>query len=140
MCTEDAPRWAQENVAREKLEATYIGADFMDVMQAICEQWPRGVLHEDFAEPLRTNIPVLALSGQVDPVTPPAYGERALEQLSNARHLTLPGQGHGQLAIGCMPRVVTRYIASASTKDLGEECLKGIAPAPFMLSTSGPAP
>lgn len=140
VCTEDAPRWAAENVAREKLEATYIGADFMEVMQAICEQWPRGVLHEDFAEPLRTNIPVLALSGQLDPVTPPAYADRALEHLSNSRHLILPGQGHGQLAIGCMPRVVARFIASASTKDLGEECLKGIAPTPFMLSSSGPAP
>jgi pimeloyl-ACP methyl ester carboxylesterase len=140
VCTEDAPRWSQEKVARKALEATYIGADFMDVMQAICEGWPRGVMHEDFTQPLRTSIPVLALSGQRDPVTPPAYADRALEQFSNARHFVLPGQGHGQLAIGCMPRVVTRFIANASTKDLGEECLVGIAPTPFMLSSSGPAP
>lgn len=140
VCSEDAPRWSQENVAREALEATYIGADFMDVMRAVCEGWPRGVVHEDFMQPLHTDIPVLALSGQMDPVTPPAYAELALEHFGNSRHLVLSGQGHGQLAIGCMPRVVARFIASASTNELGEECLKGIAPTPFMLSSSGPAP
>jgi pimeloyl-ACP methyl ester carboxylesterase len=140
VCTEDAPRWSQETVAREALEATYIGADFMEVMHAVCDGWPRGVLHEDFNQPLRSEIPVLALSGEMDPVTPPIYADRALEHLSNARHLVLPGQGHGQLAIGCMPRIVARFIASASTQELGEECLKGIAPTPFMISSSGPAP
>lgn len=140
VCSEDAPRWSQAKVAREALEATYIGADFMDVMHAVCEGWPRGIVHEDFMQPLHTEVPVLALSGQWDPVTPPAYADRALENFRNARHLVLPGQGHGQLAIGCMPRIVARFIANASTHELGEECLKGIAPTPFMLSSSGPAP
>ena len=140
VCSEDAPRWQQENVSTESLASTYIGADFMVSMQAICELWPRGPVDEDFSELLKTDTPVLALSGEADPVTPPSYAARALTHFSNAKHLTLAGQGHGQLGTGCMPRVVARFIADASTAQLDDDCLKGIAPAPFMISSSGPAP
>ena len=140
VCTEDAPRWEQESVSAEALRATYIGADFMTAMRAICEVWPKGILHEDFGRALQTNIPVLALSGEFDPITPPAYAQRALEQFTNKKHIVLSGQGHGQLAVGCMPRLVTQFIEDASSENLPEECLKSISPAPFMISSSGPAP
>ncbi len=140
VCSEDAPRWQQENVTREALQATYIGADFMEVMRAICAVWPAGPVDEDFGQPLRAATPVLTLSGENDPVTPPAYATRSIEGLSNAKHIVLAGQGHGQLAIGCMPRIVARFVASASLAQLGEECLQAVSAAPFMISSSGPAP
>lgn len=140
VCSEDAPRWEQENVSREALQATYIGADFMDVMRAICAIWPVGPVDDDFSAPLRSDLPFLLLSGENDPVTPPAYGERIMDGLSRAKHLVLEGQGHGQLGVGCMPRIVARFIASASDAQLGEECLRGVAPTPFLISSSGAAP
>jgi pimeloyl-ACP methyl ester carboxylesterase len=140
VCTEDAPRWEQESVSEEALRSTYIGADFMTAMRAICNVWPKGILHEDFGRALQTATPVLALSGEFDPITPPAYAQRALEQFTNAKHIVLSGQGHGQLAVGCMPRLVTQFIEDASSANLNEECLKSISPAPFMISSSGPAP
>jgi pimeloyl-ACP methyl ester carboxylesterase len=140
VCTEDAPRWEQESVSEGALRATYIGADFMTAMRAICDVWPKGILHEDFGRALQTATPVLALSGEFDPITPPAYAQRALEQFANAKHIVLSGQGHGQLAVGCMPRLVTQFIEDASSANLNEECLKSISPAPFMISSSGPAP
>jgi pimeloyl-ACP methyl ester carboxylesterase len=140
VCTEDAPRWNQERVSEQALRGTYIGADFMKAMRAICEVWPKGTLHEDFSRPLEAATPVLALSGEFDPITPPAYAQRAIEQFTNAKHIVLPGQGHGQLAVGCMPRVVAQFIEGASAEKLNEECLKNISAAPFMISNSGPAP
>jgi pimeloyl-ACP methyl ester carboxylesterase len=140
VCAEDAPRWAEEKVSPDALQGTYIGADFMAVMRAVCDVWPRGEVHEDFARPLKAQIPVLALSGEADPITPPAYAERALKQFTNARHLILRGQGHGQLAIGCMPRIVARFITNASPRELDEDCLKAVVPTPFMISSSGPTP
>lgn len=140
VCSEDAPRWTGEEVSAEALEATYIGADFMAVMSAICEVWPRGPVDEDFSEPARSDVPVLVLSGENDPVTPRAYGAEILRGLPNSLHLVLSGQGHGQLAVGCVPRIVARFISTASIDGLGEECVKSVRPMPFMISSTGPAP
>jgi len=109
-------------------------------MRTICQQWPRGPVDEDFGKPLQSTIPTLVLSGGNDPVTPARYGAEVVKELKNARHLVLDGQGHGQIAVGCMPRVVAGFIASGNVKSLDEECLKTVAPAPFLLSRSAPAP
>ena len=69
VCAEDAPRFAGA-VDRKALEATAIGALMLDGMQAICEDWPRGPVDTDFAEPLDSAVPALLLSGEFDPATP----------------------------------------------------------------------
>jgi pimeloyl-ACP methyl ester carboxylesterase len=140
VCSEDAPRWDRENVSLEALQNTYLGADFMAVMRSACDVWPRGPVDEDFSNPLRSDAPVLILSGENDPVTPPSYGELILKTLPNAKHLVLAGQGHGQLAVGCMPRVVSQFIAGGSATELNDECLSSVTPTAFMITRSGPSP
>ena len=41
----------------------------------------------DFRAPLAGKVPVLILSGEFDPVTPPRYGDEVLKTLPNGRHL-----------------------------------------------------
>ena len=38
VCSEDAPRWSQQNVTEEALAKSYIGTAFMSGMRAVCEQ------------------------------------------------------------------------------------------------------
>lgn len=140
VCSEDAPRWPHEKISDATLAATYLGGAFMSSLQAVCGVWPRGVVDEDFGAPLSSEVPVLILSGGNDPVTPQQYGERALASFKNGRHLVLAGQGHGQIATGCMPRIVAQFIRSANAGGLETSCLEGVAPAPFMLSASGTGP
>lgn len=140
VCSEDAPRWHERPVSDAQLAQTYIGETFMQAMRTICEQWPRGPVDQDFGKPLQSAIPTLVLSGGNDPVTPARYGEQVVAELKNSKHLVLEGQGHGQIAIGCMPRVAAEFIASGDVKSLDAECLKTVAPAPFLLSRSAPAP
>lgn len=140
VCSEDAPRWVQQDVPDAVLERTYLGTSFMQGMRSVCEIWPRGVVDADFSSPLHSAAPVLILSGSNDPVTPPAYGERALRSFPNGRHLVLAGQGHGQLAVGCMPRLLAQFVKSASAATLDTKCLDDVAPTPFMLSRTAPAP
>lgn len=139
VCSEDAPRWPQQRIADATLAATYLGA-FMSGLKAVCDVWPRGIVDEGFSAPLHSDVPVLILSGGNDPVTPQQYGERALSSFKNGRHLVLAGQGHGQIATGCMPRLVAQFIRSAQAAGLDTACLKGVAPTPFMLSASGTEP
>lgn len=120
ICTEDAPG-LQANPADA---GTVIGNAMIEVLKAQCAVWPAGTLAPDFHAPLASDAPVLLLSGEFDPVTPPRYGETALAQFANGRHLVLRGQGHNVLGTGCMPRLLGRFIDSADAKALDAKCLE----------------
>ncbi|HEU4602385.1 MAG TPA: alpha/beta hydrolase [Steroidobacteraceae bacterium] len=140
VCSEDAPRWSQSKITDADLERTYIGVSFMQSMRSICSDWPRGEVDADFSAPLQNSIPTLLLSGGNDPVTPARYAERAARGLANSRQLVLKDQGHGQIAVGCMPQVVTHFIEAGSVKDLDVKCLDHVAPAAFLLTRTATAP
>lgn len=140
VCSEDAPRWAQSDVSEAALARTYMGTAFMSSLRTICAHWPRGPVDADFAAELRSEIPVLILSGGNDPVTPQRYGEDVLRGLPRARHVVLAGQGHGQIATGCVPRLAAEFIAAGSAEALDLACVETVSAAPFMLSYSATAP
>jgi pimeloyl-ACP methyl ester carboxylesterase len=139
VCTEDAPYFADENVERDTLDATYIGPVQLDALKAICSIWPSGVLDEHFKTPVRSDVPVLLLSGEADPITPPQYAELAAVDFSNARLLTGRKQGHGQAPRGCMPNVMADFVDSANVEELEVDCLDRLFAMPFFLDFSGPS-
>jgi pimeloyl-ACP methyl ester carboxylesterase len=139
VCTEDAPWFPDGNDPNAAL--LYLGTTVIDGLRAICESWPAGVIDDDFKEPVVSDRPVLLLSGEHDPVTPPAYAERILDAgLGNARHVVGLGQGHGQASVGCVPRLMEEFVASADPQSLDPECLAKEPPMPFFLSFQGPDP
>jgi pimeloyl-ACP methyl ester carboxylesterase len=140
ICSEDWPALSAQRIDREALAKTYMGADQIDALAEICAIWPRGPVAADQFAPLRSNTPTLLLSGEADPVTPPAGADRAAQGLAHHRHLVLAGEGHGQLGTGCVPRLMAAFLDRPSPEDLDTGCLKQHRPAPFFLSVSGPAP
>ena len=125
-CSEDA----DELVADPADAATVMGEGFVAFTKAQCAVWPRGQRPADFRSPLAGSLPVLAISGEFDPVTPPRYGDAAIAQLPNARHLVLKGQGHTPLNEGCMPKLFAQFIETADAKALDATCLDRLAPLP----------
>lgn len=140
VCTEDAPYFEAEGVSRDALLATYIGPVNLDTLEAICSVWPKGILDEEFKAPVSSDIPVLLLSGDADPVTPPSYGDLAAVGLGNARHLTGRNQGHGQAPRGCVSDIIGDFVATASIDGLDTECMERLHAMPFFLDFSGPSP
>jgi len=140
VCSEDVPFFAAADIDRAAVARTYQGADQLDALQEICKLWPRGPVDADLHSPLRSDIPTLLLSGEADPVTPPGDAERAALGLSRHRHLILRGEGHGQVATGCIPRLMAEFLDTAAPAALDDACLKRHSPAPFFLSMAGPAP
>jgi pimeloyl-ACP methyl ester carboxylesterase len=126
VCTEDFP----ELRSRPEDADTVLGAELVDFTMAQCEVWPRGQRAPGFREPLATDVPVLAISGEFDPVTPPRYGDEVVEHLRNGRHLVLPGQGHSVLGTGCMPTLLAQFIESADARALDADCLARLQPTP----------
>lgn len=139
VCAEDVPRFAGA-VEREALEATVFGPLMVDGMRAICDVWPRGPVDADFAEPLDSEVPALLLSGEFDPATPAEWGAMAAKQLANGLHVVVPGQGHGQLRLPCVQKLLRQFIDAGNAAGLDTACIGTIEPAPFFLSFSGSAP
>jgi pimeloyl-ACP methyl ester carboxylesterase len=140
MCTEDLPFIDHEDIDFEALENTYIGAMQLEALETICSLWPQGPLDDDFNEPLATDIPVLLLSGTSDPITPPAYAEMALVEMTNQVHIANTHQGHGQIAAGCMPDVIAEFVATADPGSLDYSCMERAFVMPFFVDFSGPLP
>jgi len=140
ICSEDEPRFAISSAARASMEATYQGTDQLQALAEICKIWPRDPIAADQTAPLESSVPTLLLSGEADPVTPPADAERAARGLSQHRLVVLPGEGHGQLATGCVPRLMASFLDDARPANLDVVCLERHRGAPFFLNLTGPTP
>lgn len=135
-CSEDIPRLQPDPDDRLRL----MGDALTHFMKLQCAQWPAKPVAPDFAEPLQVAVPTLLLSGEWDPVTPPAYGETVAEQLPISRHLVVPGHGHIVMRVGCMPDLVDDFVELRAAQGLDAECLQKLGPPAFFLSTTGTAP
>ena len=119
---------------------TILGNRLIDSIKAQCDVWPHGAMPTDFHAPLRSDSPVLILSGSRDPVTPPRYGDEIMQGLSDARHLLLKGQGHAVLGRGCMPKLIEQFINDPEPKKLDAGCLDRLGPTPQFVDFNGAAP
>ena len=132
ICAEDADRYT-EPAAADRL----LGPEVARMFFAACPAWNVGTRPKDFTAPFKSDLPVLLLSGQFDPVTPPRYAEQVLTHLPNGRHLIAKGQGHGTLNAGCMPRLLGLYLESGDARSLDATCLEALSPVPAFTSFNG---
>jgi pimeloyl-ACP methyl ester carboxylesterase len=133
ICAEDADLIQD----RPENADTLMGTEFPAMIHAGCALWPKGARAADFHEPLKSDVPVLLLSGEFDPVTPPRYGEQAKQGLSRSRHLVAKGQGHIVIQRGCMPRLVAEFIKGADPAKLDDSCLQQLGPTPAFVTANG---
>ena len=124
-CSED-----YELAPQPQDEKTILGNRFTEYMIEECKVWPHGKRAADFRKPLTGDVPVLAISGEFDPVTPPRYAEEVVKSLPNGRSLVLPGQGHSVLTTGCMPKLFAQFVETANAKTLDAGCLQRLKPSP----------
>lgn len=140
VCTEDVPFYMERDVDRDAMRGDYLGTRSYDLLLEICASWPRGAIDPDFKDPVVSERPVLLLSGELDPVTPPANGERAAATLANSLHVIGPGQGHGLATRGCVNRLIAEFVEAGSVSGLDASCVRTLEPAPFFVRLSGPEP
>jgi len=136
LCAEDAGRYEPGAEAAD----TLIGGEMAEAFFAPCSVWPSGDAPQGFHQPFASDLPVLLLSGELDPVTPPRYGEQVVANLPNGRHLVLQGQGHNVSATGCMPKLLGQFIEDADADALDTGCLDALRYVPPFVHFNGWAP
>lgn len=136
ICSEDAPRYQ----ARPESDDALFGAEAARAFFAACPVWPHQPVPAASTAALKGDLPVLLLSGELDPVTPPRYAEQVLKGLPNGRALVARGQGHGTLNAGCMPRLLGQFIDTTNAKAIDASCLDTLSYVPAFTSFNGWAP
>ena len=134
-CTEDIDR-----IDPQQLHANGRGTFLADHrarphMEA-CKGWPRGKLPAGFGEEVKSDVPVLIVTGDNDPATPPSAGRAAVSRLSNGRMIVVPHGGHtsqGLIGEECVKQIAARFLETADQRSLDVSCLKSIKHKPFVL-------
>ena len=119
---------------------TVMGDLFLKVVELQCNVWPRGVVPAGFHDPVVSDLPVLLMSGERDPVTPPEYAAQAAQTFSNHLNLVARGQAHSVMKNVCLRDITTAFIENGSIDVIDTDCVESIRPAPFFTSLLGPNP
>jgi pimeloyl-ACP methyl ester carboxylesterase len=90
---------------------------------AVCDQWPKGSYPADFTQPVTSDVPVLLLSGGLDPVTPPAYAAEVAKTLSASKLVVARGFGHIVSPHACAPRLIAAFVDEAGFGTLDRSCI-----------------
>ncbi len=139
ICAEDAPRITPADVAKESA-GTLFGPYVMRMQQDACAFWPRGEVADSFYEPVTSSVPTLVMSGEIDPVTPPMWGEDVAKHLPASTHIVMPGTGHTAGGTGCGLRIIRNFLAKGDTEGLDTSCMTHVKRPPFFVTPAGPDP
>ncbi|MEM7310678.1 MAG: alpha/beta hydrolase [Planctomycetota bacterium] len=129
-CAEDVARIDPADI-EPATAGTFLGDARVRAQSAVCGGWPRAELPEGFAEPVRSTVPVLLLSGSHDPVTGPRWGSEAARHLDNALHLVVPG-AHG-VGGPCVSSIVDAFLERGTVEGLDTSCVVAMTLPPFAL-------
>jgi pimeloyl-ACP methyl ester carboxylesterase len=130
-CAEDLP-FISDAAAAQATAGTLLGDYRIREQKRVCAEWPRGGIPADAHQLVHSAVPVLLMSGERDPVTPPEFGRRVASQLPNSLHVVFPHSGHG--AEGpCARGIVDRFLARASVKGLDVSCAAKTPPPRFVV-------
>jgi pimeloyl-ACP methyl ester carboxylesterase len=141
ICSEDMP--FIDPAAMERQNGTTLLGDYRYRQQAdACRGWPTYTPPAGYHEPFRSDAPVLLLSGELDPATPPRWGEMAAATLPNALHVVVPGGAHGyggMPGVECVDSLLVRFLMQGSAQGLdAAECVRQVRRPPFLTEVPRP--
>jgi pimeloyl-ACP methyl ester carboxylesterase len=133
-CGEDTDRIRPEEVAKETA-GSFIGDYRVRGQMAACSVWPKAQLASDYDTPYRSGVPVLLISGNLDPVTPPRWGAEAATYFPNGLHIVVPGAHVSDSP--CLDSIMKQFLKTARAKGLDTSCIATAKLPPFVISDQG---
>jgi pimeloyl-ACP methyl ester carboxylesterase len=139
VCSEDATRIQPGAIEREAA-GTFLGSEMGEARMKICDFWPHGKVEPGYFENTPSEIPALILSGELDPVTPPAWGEQIASKWKNSKLIVVPNAGHGAWSSGCVMKLMEQFLNDGTAARLDTACVNQVKRPPFFLGPAGPDP
>jgi pimeloyl-ACP methyl ester carboxylesterase len=132
MCAEDAslPSMPPDNTGLRPEVAERNAGDQED-FEKLCQLWNVQPLPNEVNNAVSSDVPALVLSGNFDPITPPANGERVAATLPNSYVYTFPNTGHGALnSEDCAERIARTFLNEPSAEP-NASCIASLQPPAF---------
>jgi pimeloyl-ACP methyl ester carboxylesterase len=130
ICAEDAPFITEDDVKTTSANSFYGDARVRVTLKA-CAEWPQAKVAASFLEPVKSDVPVLLVSGELDPVTPPWIAQNVAKTLSHSRHVVVPKATHN--SYDCIENLVADFIDKGTTEGLDVSCVEKIRRPPFTI-------
>jgi pimeloyl-ACP methyl ester carboxylesterase len=134
-CTEDVAR-TDTAAAYAAGAGTFLADHRARAHIESCRGWPRGELPAGFGEEVASDVPVLIITGQYDPATPPPDAQAAAARLTNARVVIVPHGGHSLAGLTgevCITRLMSAFLETANPDWLDAGCVAAMQRPPFAL-------
>jgi pimeloyl-ACP methyl ester carboxylesterase len=123
VCSELAPFYTEDQI-KQYADDNFYGAfqNMVENTRNICKVWRSAELDPADVAPVKSNRPVLILSGALDPATPPSFAEETNRRLANSKLVTFPYQAHAPLAASKCAQVIAAAFLNDPEKPLDTSC------------------
>ncbi len=128
-CSEDMPFITEQDVAVATAD-TFLRDYRLRQQQAACSLWPRAQLPKGYREPVRSDVPTLFVTGDLDGGTPLWFTDRVAKGFSHQVTVVVHGQGHTEWN-SCVARKYEQLVRNASVRGLDSPSCPPIALPPF---------
>lgn len=131
LAAEDLPLMNEEVIEATALD-TFLGTSFAGDFRGALAVWPQAKVDPAFWEPVRSDAPVLLISGELDPVTPPRPAAEAAKHLPNSLHLVFPHGSHDDGPFRpCLDDLIEAFYRTGTVEGLDTSCVEQAGPVPF---------
>lgn len=130
-CSEDLPLIDVPAIP-EATRGSFYGEDRVRDQLAACAIWPHAPLPNPWGQLVKSNLPVLLLAGERDPVTPPADAHYVATGFTNGRLLLIPNGAHSN-DNACLTGLIADFVERGTTRTLDLSCLEAEPATPFVL-------
>jgi len=128
-CSEDMAFVHEADIERET-GGTFLGGYRVRQQQAACEHWPRAVLPAAYRVPVRSSVPALFVSGDLDGDAPLWFTQHVAAGFENRAEIVLGGRGHTDWS-DCLGKVYEQFVRSGSASGLDASACKAVPRPPF---------
>lgn len=131
MCSEDLARLDRRK-ARRGAKGTFLGASRVEMTIDACRDWTPMPVEATLRAPQRSDVPILLVSGELDPNLPPTHVDSAMGLLRNGRHVVLRGVAHGWWNVArCGAQFVAEFLEAARVGAANAACGERSSAPPF---------
>jgi pimeloyl-ACP methyl ester carboxylesterase len=130
VCSESVPFMTEEEIKRETA-GTFYGEARVRAYQRACGLWRKGDLPASFRDTKKLDVPVLMISGDLDPVTPPFVGASALAQYAQGRQVIVRNGTHSSYE--CTERLMAEFLDRGTWQGLDTSCVDQVKRLPFAI-------
>ncbi|MCA1818210.1 MAG: alpha/beta hydrolase [Acidobacteria bacterium] len=140
VCAESVPYFNEEEIKRETAD-TFYGDARVRAYQRACGLWAKGDVPAALRDTSRLDTPVLMISGDIDPVTPPFVGASALAQYTQGKQVVVRNGTHAPYE--CTDRLMAEFVERGTWQGLDTSCVDQVQRLPFFVpppATAGAPP